>query len=179
MRDVTLCFLMDEKGQDRRILLGMKKRGFGVNKWNGFGGKVEEGEEIPEAACREVFEEIGVIIPKEDLSKVGEIQFYFPHKNEWDQRVHVFFAGKWKGNPQESDEMKPGWFKLEEIPYSEMWVDDGYWLPLVLEGKKINAKFVFQPDNDSIIEHQIDEIGGDRIANDENLRDEPSPQTCL
>jgi 8-oxo-dGTP diphosphatase/2-hydroxy-dATP diphosphatase len=32
--------------QKNKILLGFKKRGFGKNKWNGFGGKVEEGETI-------------------------------------------------------------------------------------------------------------------------------------
>lgn len=34
------------------ILLGYKKRGFGVNRWNGFGGKVESGENIVDAAIR-------------------------------------------------------------------------------------------------------------------------------
>ena len=33
---LTLVFLRE----GRRVLLGMKKRGFGVGKWNGFGGKV-------------------------------------------------------------------------------------------------------------------------------------------
>ena len=37
----------------------MKKRGFGAGKWNGFGGKVEPGETIVEAAVREVKEECG------------------------------------------------------------------------------------------------------------------------
>lgn len=35
-----------------QVLLGMKKRGFGEGKWNGFGGKVEKGETIFEAAQR-------------------------------------------------------------------------------------------------------------------------------
>ena len=34
------------------ILLGYKKRGFGAGKWNGFGGKVEIGETIEDAAKR-------------------------------------------------------------------------------------------------------------------------------
>lgn len=34
------------------ILLGLKKRGFGVGKWNGFGGKVEEGETVAMGAAR-------------------------------------------------------------------------------------------------------------------------------
>jgi hypothetical protein len=32
--------------QKDRILLGYKKRGFGMGKFNGFGGKVEKGETI-------------------------------------------------------------------------------------------------------------------------------------
>src|SRR3989344_1243357 len=43
MRKVlTLCLAI----QDGRLLLGMKKRGFGARWWNGFGGKIEEGEPI-------------------------------------------------------------------------------------------------------------------------------------
>ena len=47
---LTLVFLRREG----EVLLGMKKRGFGEGKWNGFGGKVEAGETIVEAAAREV-----------------------------------------------------------------------------------------------------------------------------
>lgn len=38
--------------QNSRILLGLKKKGFGEGKWNGFGGKVETGESIETAAIR-------------------------------------------------------------------------------------------------------------------------------
>lgn len=37
-----------------RVLLGLKKKGFGQGYYNGFGGKVEPGETIAEAAHREV-----------------------------------------------------------------------------------------------------------------------------
>ena len=40
------------------MLLGMKKRGFGTGKWNGFGGKVEVGETVADAAQRELEEEV-------------------------------------------------------------------------------------------------------------------------
>ncbi len=45
---LTLLFVL-EPG---RVLLGLKKRGFGVGRWNGFGGKVEVGESIEEGAIR-------------------------------------------------------------------------------------------------------------------------------
>jgi len=34
------------------MLLGMKNRGMGKGKWNGFGGKVERNETIDDAAIR-------------------------------------------------------------------------------------------------------------------------------
>jgi 8-oxo-dGTP diphosphatase/2-hydroxy-dATP diphosphatase len=44
----TLVMVTNESN----ILLGLKKRGFGSGKWNGFGGKVEANESIEEAAKR-------------------------------------------------------------------------------------------------------------------------------
>ena len=37
----------------------MKKRGFGVGKWNGFGGKLHANETMVECAARELHEESG------------------------------------------------------------------------------------------------------------------------
>ena len=55
--------------EDNRVLLGMKKRGFGVGKWNGFGGKLEPGETVLEAAAREVKEECGFTVITSDLGR--------------------------------------------------------------------------------------------------------------
>ncbi|OIP76236.1 MAG: hypothetical protein AUK09_02515 [Parcubacteria group bacterium CG2_30_36_38] len=69
MKQATLCLLI--KRDSKEILLAMKKRGFGVGKWNGVGGK------------------------------------------------------------------------FDEIPLLKMWDDDKFWLPHVLQGKKLKAEFVF------------------------------------
>jgi 8-oxo-dGTP diphosphatase/2-hydroxy-dATP diphosphatase len=61
--------------QPPKVLLGKKKRGFGTGRWNGFGGKVEEGETIEESAKRETREEAGIDVS--DLEKVGIIEFEF------------------------------------------------------------------------------------------------------
>lgn len=52
----TLCIIH----QHPKILLGMKKRGFGAGRWNGFGGKVSAAETIEDAARREIREEAGI-----------------------------------------------------------------------------------------------------------------------
>ncbi len=64
MRQSTLVFVFNPKNH---ILLAMKKRGFGEGKWNGAGGKVEEGETIVQAASRELQEETGIEIAPEKM----------------------------------------------------------------------------------------------------------------
>jgi 8-oxo-dGTP pyrophosphatase MutT (NUDIX family) len=49
-----------------KILLGYKKRGFGLHKWNGLGGKVEPNESIVEGAKRLVcLKKINVFLKNE------------------------------------------------------------------------------------------------------------------
>ena len=62
---LTLCIIH----QHPKILLGMKKRGFGQGRWNGFGGKVSSEETIEEAAKREISEEAGIFV--DELKKLG------------------------------------------------------------------------------------------------------------
>ncbi len=137
LRKVTLCLLV----QENKILLAMKKRGFGIGKWNGVGGKVKEGETLEEAMLRETSEEISVV-PKE-YAKSGVIKFLFEGKPEFDQEMHVFVCRKWDGEPKESEEMSPKWFAFDDIPFDSMWEDDRIWLPNVISGKDVDAVFVF------------------------------------
>lgn len=147
---MTLCCIYN----DTHILLGMKKRGFGEGRWNGFGGKVHEGETIKESAIRELGEETG--IKAEKLEEKGIITFEFkndPKKLE----VHIFHVEKYSGEPVETEEMKPKWFKHDEIPFDSMWPDDPYWIPLLLDGKKFGGKTMFK-DQNTILENNIKEI---------------------
>ncbi len=148
MWQATICLLIKENlpaGGKKELLLAMKKRGFGVGKWNGVGGKLdsEKGDkDIVDTAIRETKEEIGVKI--KDLEKVAVLNFYFPYNQAWDQDVHVFLVRDWKGAPKETEEMMPKWFKAEEIPFGRMWDDDKFWLPQVLSGKKVKGEFIFK-----------------------------------
>lgn len=154
MRNVTLCFLI----RDDEICLAMKKRGFGMGKWNGIGGKVEDGKTIEEAAIRELYEEINVKTNITNLEKIGNIKFYFNDKPDWNQRMHIYFINQWQGDPKESEEMAPKWYKKNQIPYESMWVDDPHWLPQVLDGKKIEAEFYFNKDGAEIDKFTVNEL---------------------
>jgi len=133
--------------RDDQILLAMKKRGFGADRYNGVGGKIDPGETIEQALIRECQEEIEVTPTKFD--KVALHDFVFPDDTP-DMQVHAYVCTEWEGEPAETEEMAPEWFNVADIPYERMWQDDIVWLPLVLKGKKIICRFVFD-ENDTML----------------------------
>ncbi len=141
--------------KDEKILLGMKKCGFGKGRWNGFGGKVEKNETIEQAAVREMREESGLQVS--NLQKVGILDFEFVKNPDWNQQVHFFKTFDFIGELTESREMHPEWFDFEKIPLDEMWPDDKFWMPILLVGKKFAGKFVFG-ENGEIQNYEIREV---------------------
>lgn len=140
--------------QKDSVVLGLKKRGFGMGKWNGFGGKVQGSETLEDAAKRELFEESG--LEAHNLQKMGVLHFTWKGKEKDVLEVNVFLAIDFSGQPKETEEMKPEWFLIKDIPYEKMWADDKYWLPLLLEHKKFQGKFIFDQHN-AILDYQLHE----------------------
>ena len=151
IKQLTLCLIYEHS----RILLAMKKRGFGAGRWNGYGGKVQEGESVEEAAKRETKEEIDIDI--DALEKVGIIEFEFQGNPEL-LEVHVFRVTQHSGNPKETEEMRPQWFTVDEIPFRDMWPDDVYWFPLFLQGKRFKGRFLFG-EGDAVLDYTLEEVG--------------------
>ena len=146
----TLLFLRSGD----QILLALKKRGFGMGRWNGAGGKLEPGETIEQALVRESVEEIGVT--PTNWTAVGQLDFVQDAEtaDPWHMFVYAYIADAWEGEPTESEEMMPKWFHIEDIPYQDMWGDDEFWLPYVLDGKKVVGEFTFDI-NDNLLPHDV------------------------
>ncbi len=147
MRILTLAFLF----RDGKILLAKKKRSFGVGKWNGYGGKLDEGETPLQAIVREVKEESNLIVPESSFVELGFIDFYFDDKPEWDQRVVIYKVDDFSGEPEETEEMMPTWFNINEIPWNEMWKGDDQWIPFVIEGKKVKGEIHFTDNGEALV----------------------------
>ena len=141
----TLLFVV----RDDSILLIRKKRGLGAGKINGPGGRLEPGETHREAAIREVQEELGVT--PTGLNYHGRHRFQFV--DGYGLTVHVYLASGCQGQAVETDEAVPLWTPLDAIPYDEMWADDRIWLPIVLGGGSVDARWIF--DGDDIVDYAM------------------------
>lgn len=156
----TLVFVrrVDVATGFKEVLLGMKKRGFGEGKWNGFGGKVEPGETVEAAAIRELQEESNLTVAPAELHQRGYLVFEMQQSKKL-MKVWVFEASKFDGTPEESDEMRPQWYAETDIPYHLTWADDQYWMPYLLQSKQFDGHFVYS-DDETILTYEVSEVEG-------------------
>ncbi len=146
MKKSTLCFCI----KDDQVLLAMKKRGFGSGKWNGYGGKVQAEENPVTGAVRELEEESGLVVDEKDLQHVALVRFYFDGNPIFE--CFVYMTHSWQSEPVETEEMRPQWYPISNLPFEEMWAADAKWIPLILNGEKIEAKVNFNADGSVVKE---------------------------
>ena len=149
---LVFCRKLGE-GDEPLILLGLKKRGFGEGKMNGYGGKIDVGETIVNCAKRELLEESTLVAL--ELEHVASLEFDMPAQL---MLVECFLCSKFEGTATETEEMSPLWVRETDLPTlfkeGRTWADDSYWLPLVLQGKQINGRFRYI-DNETIDSYSI------------------------
>jgi 8-oxo-dGTP diphosphatase len=141
----TLMFIR----QADRFLMIEKKRGLGAGYYNAAGGRMEPGETPLECAVREIQEELCItpLAPEH----AGTVMFQFVDGHS----IHgeVFVASAFEGTPTETDEAVPVWFRIDELPYHNMWEDDRVWMPHLIQRKKFTGRFIF--DEKTMLDHEL------------------------
>jgi 8-oxo-dGTP diphosphatase len=137
----VLCFIRDRK--NGKVLLINKKTGLGAGLINAPGGRVDPGETPHDAAVRETFEEVGLVVDK--LIHAGDLYFQFVDGHSI--RGYVYVTESWAGEMMETPEAAPFWINEESIPYHQMWSDDSWWIPHMLAHRPFRGRFVFDGEN--------------------------------
>ncbi len=145
----TLCYL--QKNGQTLMICPHKKRVTEYNgKWNGLGGKVQNGETPEECAVREVYEESNLKVKKLQLAGILTFPKIFDNQ---DWYCFVYKSSDFSGTLKESDEGNLEWIKDEEVLKRNIWEGDHIFLPYLFSGKKFNGKFYYK--NNKLLKHSI------------------------
>jgi 8-oxo-dGTP pyrophosphatase MutT (NUDIX family) len=153
----------------RRVLLGMKNRGFGKGLNISFGGKFLDEDETPvQCACRELQEETNIRIEPDEMERgrVG-IQRFTSENDPVVMIVHVFHVDLAKIAREYCvvgcDEITPRWYDdVSELPLDNMFADDSLWLTTLLSSEvplEINGSYHFQEncqETNTILHYHMD-----------------------
>lgn len=142
MKLATLCYVRDKKNSCTLMIHRIKKENdFHKGKWNGLGGKLEEGESPENCVIREVREEAGIEITKPRLH--GFITFpMFDGVEDW--YVFIFTADKFTGELKDSHEGKLEWIKDENLFDLNLWDGDRIFMEWLFQDKFFSAKFIYK-----------------------------------
>jgi len=145
----TLCYINDGK---KTLMLHRIKKANDIHKgkWNGLGGKLEQGESPEECVIREVNEESGLIITNPKLR--GIITFpKFDSVNDW--LVFIYTVKKFKGNIKESKEGVLNWVKNKNLMDLNLWEGDKIFLKWLNKDKFFSAKFIYE--NKRLLDYKV------------------------
>jgi 8-oxo-dGTP pyrophosphatase MutT (NUDIX family) len=111
--DVMLLLVRDDT-----VLLALRAgTGFADGWWNLPSGKLEDGEDVVAALCREAREEVGLHLDRGSLLLDSTVHF----RNEYGEgRLGLFFRPtRWEGEPVNAEPDKCAdirWFPFEKLP---------------------------------------------------------------
>jgi len=145
----TLCYVIDN---DKTLMLfrNKKKNDVHEGKWNGLGGKFEQGETPEECVIREVQEESGLLIKNPKMH--GFIVFpMFDGKKDW--YVFLFSSREFTGKLIDSKEGRLEWIPNNKLLDLNLWEGDPIFIPWMFQDKFFSAKFVYE--KGKFVSHEV------------------------
>ncbi|MBR4669628.1 MAG: 8-oxo-dGTP diphosphatase [Butyrivibrio sp.] len=128
----TLCYL---ERDDKYLMMHRisKKNDINKDKWIGVGGHFEENESPEDCIKREIFEETGYDIPKEEI-KYRAIVTFVSDKGDY-ELMSLFTAAAPDSQPKECDEGELSWVKKSAVYGLNLWDGDKIFLKLLEDDK--------------------------------------------
>jgi 8-oxo-dGTP diphosphatase len=127
-----------------------KANDYHQGKWNGLGGKFEQGESPEDCAIREIKEESGLIV--KNLTMKGFITFpMFDEKEDW--HVFLFVVDEFEGELIESPEGKLEWVPNDKLLELNLWEGDKIFIPWLFQNRFFSAKFIYK--KGKFIKHEV------------------------
>lgn len=140
MKLATLCYI---KQNGKTLMLHrVKKIGdYHKGKYNGIGGKFEEGESPENCAIREIFEETG--LRAKSLKLRGMITFpMFDMVDDW--YTFIYTVDEFEGHITECNEGNLYWIDDDKILDLNLWEGDKVFLKWLDSDKIFSAKFIYE-----------------------------------
>ena len=127
MRNTTLCYIHNDKGQTLLLHRVKKENDLNHDKWIGVGGKFEDKESPEECLLREVKEETGLTLTAYRYR--GIVTFV---SEVWEtEYMHLFTAHGFTGAVKECDEGTLEWVDDAIVPTLPTWAGDRIFLDLL------------------------------------------------
>ena len=151
MKLATLCYITNKKTDSTLMIHRVKKENdYHLGKWNGLGGKFEQGESPEECAIREIKEESGLTV--NNITMKGFITFpMFDGKEDW--YVFLFVSDKYEGKLIDSKEGNLAWIPNEKLMEINLWDSDKIFIPWLFKDKFFSAKFNYK--NGEFIDYEV------------------------
>lgn len=130
----SLGFILSPDGlKTLMVYRNRRKDDHHYGKYNGLGGKMEEGEDIVTCMKREIREEAGIDVTR--LFLRGTVNWP-GFGGEWqDWFGFIFLITEYSGQPfTENSEGTLLWKEVAELDELNMWEGDRHFLPLVFDG---------------------------------------------
>lgn len=149
MRLGTLCYL--RKGGKTLMVHRIKKpNDMHQGKWNGLGGKLEQGETPEECAIREIYEESGLVV--KNLVYKGLLTFPgFADEEDW--YAFVFVATDFEGELIDSPEGRLDWVDDAGLLDLNLWEGDRLFIPWLDRPGIFSGKLTYR--DGRLIDHQV------------------------
>ncbi len=129
MKNTTLCYVYNDRGQTLLLHRVKKQNDLNQDKWIGVGGKFEDKESPEECLLREVKEETGLTLTRYRYR--GIVTFV---SDTWEtEYMHLFTADAFEGTLKDCDEGVLEWVDNDVVPTLPTWEGDRVFLRLLAE----------------------------------------------